>query len=531
LRHPSLRRPDRTEWILVFSLFLAYAWFYQGGGWQQNSRLDQIRALVGTGELRINDYLLYRPDTRDGEVEIRRVAIPGPVGSLESIRNPNSGDLSLRNGNVYPNKAPGISLLAAPAYGLVQGIGSTLGADPDAWRSLTLNAWLATALSVGLVGALGCLIFYRASRALFPEIGPLPHLAAAWTFGLATMMFPFSTMLFDHVPVAVLLLLAFSLLVRARDLSDDDRRARTLAFAGAGAAAGFAVVFNYSAGVAVPLLAAYAWRVGSLRFVTSFIVGGVAPALVLASYHALCFGSPFALPHSYMAQTFRSRESWLGMFSLPDAVVAWKLLFSSHRGLFFTSPVLLLAALGIGRMFSRRETRDEAFLCVAMFGAFLVVNAAFDRWHAGFTFGPRYLIPALPFLALGLAPAFDRLPRLTTGLAVVSAALMLLATAVNPQVPNPEKNPVRYLLLHFAGDRPQGPVSSNDLGVYEGRPYTIYAFGSERVRWNSFNVGEWVWPASRASLVPLILVLGVGVGASLRFPGRSQNSRNDPIKA
>ncbi len=509
-------------------MFLAYVWFHQGGGWQQNSRLDQVRALVGAGELRINDYLLYRPVTRDGELEIRRVALPEPVPSLESVPDPNSGDLSLHDGRVYPNKAPGISLLAAPAYGVVQAVGSRLGADPDAWRSLTVNAWLATALSVGLVGALGCLVFYRASRALFPEIGPLPQLAAAWTFGLGTMMFPFSTMLFDHVPVAILLLLAFTLLVRARDLSDADRRAGTLAFAGAGAAAGFAVVFNYSAGVAVPLLAAYAWRVGSPRLLASFAAGGIAPALVLASYHALCFGSPFALPHAYMAQTFRGRESWLGMFSLPDAMVAWKLLFSSHRGLFFTSPVLAAAALGIGRMFSRRETRDEAILCVAMIAIFLVVNAAFDRWHAGFTFGPRYLIPALPFLALGLAPAFERRPWVTTGLAVVSAAFMLLATAVNPQVPNPEKNPVRYLLRHFAGDRPQGPVSSNDLGVYEGRAYTIYAFGSERVRWNSFNAGEWVWPASRASLLPLLLVLGVGVAASLRISGRPQDSREIP---
>jgi hypothetical protein len=236
----------------------------------------------------------------------------------------------------------------------------------------------------------------------------------------------------------------------------------------------------------------------------------------LGAYHLVCFGGPLSIPYAYQAETFRVGPGWLGVFSLPDPVVAGKLLFSAHRGLFFTSPVLLLSAFGLWQMSRSRETRDEAWLCAAIFAVFLAVNAAFTRWHGGFTFGPRYLIPALPFLALGLAPAFQKLPRATAALAGVSVALMLLATAVNPQVPNPEKNPVGYLLRYFGGELPQGPVSTNDLGVYEGRPYSIYPLGSERVQWNAYNLGEWVWPRSRASLLPLLVVMGAGAAASLR---------------
>jgi hypothetical protein len=511
-----VRLPDRTEWILFLTLFVSYAWFHQGGGWQQNSRFDQVRSLAEAGELRINDYLLYRPVVLGGEVEIRRVPLPDPVVSLESLSAPNTRDLSLRGGSVYPNKAPGVSLLATPAYAAVSRLGAGWGGDPDAWRALTLNAHLTTALFVGLLGAFGCLVFSRTSRALFPEIPASRHVAATWTFGLGTMVFPFSTLLFDHVPVAVFLLAAFGLLVRARGLTDGEGRRRSILFAVSGLVAGLAVACNYSAALALPLIAAYALSVGGPRALLPFVAGGVAPAVGLGAYHGVCFGGPFSIPYAYQAETFRTGSGWLGVFSLPDPVVAGKLLFSAHRGLFFTSPVLLLSALGLWQMSRNRETRHEAWLCAAIVVVFLGVNAAFDRWHGGFTFGPRYLIPALPFLALGLAPAFQKLPRATAALAGVSGALMLLATAVNPQVPNPEKNPVAYLLRHFGGELPQGPVSTNDLGVYEGRLYSIYALGSERVQWNAYNLGELVWPRSRASLLPLLVVMGAGVAASLR---------------
>jgi hypothetical protein len=40
-------------------LLLAAGYFHQGGGWNQNARFNQIRAIVETGSLAIDDYLLY----------------------------------------------------------------------------------------------------------------------------------------------------------------------------------------------------------------------------------------------------------------------------------------------------------------------------------------------------------------------------------------------------------------------------------------------------------------------------------------
>jgi hypothetical protein len=50
----------------------------------------------------------------------------------------------------------------------------------------------------------------------------------------------------------------------------------------------------------------------------------------------------------------------------------------------------------------------------------------------GGTPGPRFLIPVLPFLTLGLAPAYRRFKAITLGLAIPSALTMLAAALTYP---------------------------------------------------------------------------------------------------
>jgi len=40
---PGPRGPERA---IVLTLFVCFAYFFQGGGWNQNSRFDQVRAIV-----------------------------------------------------------------------------------------------------------------------------------------------------------------------------------------------------------------------------------------------------------------------------------------------------------------------------------------------------------------------------------------------------------------------------------------------------------------------------------------------------
>src|SRR5882724_11676173 len=63
---PSLMAPlRRFEWLLFFACFVAFAWFHQGGGWNQNSRFAEVRAIVEEGRFAIDDFLVYKIDPAD----------------------------------------------------------------------------------------------------------------------------------------------------------------------------------------------------------------------------------------------------------------------------------------------------------------------------------------------------------------------------------------------------------------------------------------------------------------------------------
>src|SRR5438270_5858737 len=68
--------------------FVAYAYFYGGGGWNQNANFDLTRAIVERHTFAIDAY--YH----------------------------NTGDISTHAGHIYANKAPGLSLLAAIPYAI-----------------------------------------------------------------------------------------------------------------------------------------------------------------------------------------------------------------------------------------------------------------------------------------------------------------------------------------------------------------------------------------------------------------------------
>jgi hypothetical protein len=157
----------------------------------------------------------------------------------------------------------------------------------------------------------------------------------------------------------------------------------------------------------------------------------------------------------------------------------------------------------------------------------LLMNASFNEWHGGDTFGPRYLMPAMPFFALPLVRSFVRWPCVTATLALLSIAIMLTATAVDPQVPQRYSRPMRDYVLPLLIDRtiPEstaiGPVSANIQGVHDParirRPESL----PSEAAWHAFNIGEFLFPQSRWSLAPLVLALLLGVGVTLRMAHRA----------
>jgi hypothetical protein len=539
--------------MLFVGLWLAYGLFYQGGGWNQNARFAQVRAVVEEGRLRVDDYLVYfgptftgsdwllqRAPIVDGAFRIGsqrfalsweteggpRVALGGTPSATTRLVVPRevavSGDLSFHDGALFPNKAPGVLLPAVAAYLPIHLVEGWLGQSSDRWWILTVNAWLTTALSISLWAALGAVCFYRLLRRLWGE-GPLPCLASALIFGLGTLYFPCATLLQEQALAGTALVMAF-LAVAPSDGSGSPSASR---FVLAGALTAFASGTSYVAALSAACLGVYLAaryrRLGRwLLFVLAFGVGLV-PVLV---YQAECFGTPVATAYSRQDPAFASSGALLGVLQAPRLDHMLMLLVSPFRGLFFNSPVLLAGVAGLVWAWRWRRRRPELLLSGSIFCSLLLFNSAFNGWHGGWTTGPRYLVPGIAFLALGLPLAFRRWPLATTSLGVFSLAMHLLITAVDPQPPlgigasqDPlwRRSPVaEHVLPLFVGRTPPGPwaahyterSSVNPMGITDAWFGHLFPSGSNEARWSSFNAGEFLFPGSRWSLVVVALLAG-----------------------
>ncbi len=619
-----LNSQRRFEWLLFFACFFAFGYFNQGGGWNQNARFAEVRAIVEQGRFAIDDFLIYKwdpasPDTHElvrlplthaeyeWEGERRRLswvdmewnlfpvndAPPAPgVKNVAMVEELNTGDIGYVpwTGHFHPNKPPGTSFLAVPAYFVIYHLERWLGVNPDHWWPLTVNAWLTSVLSVGLISAIGCVLFFRLARA-FAGGAMLPALLATLSFAFGTTFFPFATLLFDHSLTAAFLIMAFYCLWRVRG----EERAPTLLLALAGLCAGIAAITNYLAAVAGMFLGLYALlatlpagsaRRANWRAALFYSLGVVPPFLLICWYGWMCFGSPFTLNTDFQNPLFKVEGGALGMFQMPSMYVAGLISVSPYRGIFFLAPVLIMSFYGLYVWLREKTYVAEARLCLGIFAFFFLVNASFNGYHGGFSAGPRYLVPGLPFLALPLVVAFsrNRFSRILTGaLAIISVVHQTLLTATDAQnslavggharIDDAHRKddfwcqivgeyawpifaygrawPVldaliavrlenRALELEAEGvpeaERPaqiqaleeelrgtiargesspmilgamKGPVSINPIGICDGLlTFTFFPANSVGADWNSFNVGEFLFPQQRRSLLPLLFVTG-----------------------
>jgi hypothetical protein len=242
--------------------------------------------------------------------------------------------------------------------------------------------------------------------------------AAAATFATGTLVAPLAVTMFDHVASAALAFGAFALAWRRRP-------------ALAGLVAGCAAATEYTTALVGLVLAGYVLADG-VRPVGRYALGAVPPLALLGAYDWAAFGSPFHLSYRYVANV-NAADQAAGFFGIHVPYLhAIHLVFVGNRGLLVTSPVLVAAAVGLV-LLTRTHLR-EALACGAVVIAFTVVACGYFKPYGGVSPGPRFFIPALPFLALGLAPAFARFRVATTVLAVASAIATTAVLLTWPKV-------------------------------------------------------------------------------------------------
>jgi hypothetical protein len=210
----------------------------------------------------------------------------------------------------------------------------------------------------------------------------------------------------------------------------------------AGLLAGLAVTFEYPLGLAGIVLFVYALSREQLRLprAATYAGGAILGALPVLAFNQWAFGSPleFAYSNAVAVQGFDGHailglnsDGFFGITS-PKPAAAVDLLFAS-RGLLAITPVIAMAVAGAIAM-RRSPHRAEANVILAVAAVYFLYNCGYWLPFGGGTPGPRFLIPTLPFLGLGLATAWKRWPALTLGLAIPSAVFMVLATITLPLI-------------------------------------------------------------------------------------------------
>ncbi|HEV8267679.1 MAG TPA: hypothetical protein VGR00_05580, partial [Thermoanaerobaculia bacterium] len=253
-------------------------------------------------------------------VEHRSLEIPAPVLSLLL---PAFEDLSVVDGRTFSNKAPGLALVALPAY---------LAARPFAGAP-SPGSLRVTLVAMRLVGStlpaiLLALLFLRAAVRFGAEESRLPVAVFALLF--ATPFFAYGLLLFSHVLVAACLFGAFVALFLPA--SSATARGRELL---AGALLGLAVLSEYPAAVPALVLIACAAARKSLPRLLRIVAGGLPFALLLFAYDAACFGGPFQLSSAHERYAGFQDLAGSGLFgvSLPSATIFARLLLDPSKGL------------------------------------------------------------------------------------------------------------------------------------------------------------------------------------------------------
>jgi hypothetical protein len=342
-------------------------------------------------------------------------------------------DRAERGGHVYSDKAPGQPVWGVPAYAAYR----ALGGSPAARSTQAvgdLGLWSVSAWSAALPAAALGVVMRRLGRRAVPG-RPVAAGAGALSLALGTLLLPFATQLFSHVLAGLLGVAAWAL------AAGGTGRGRWLA---AGALAGAAVTVEYPMILlAAVVVTGAAWRAARAgpggspagritRAVGWVAAGGLPFGLALAAYHWAVFGGPLALPYHF--SQFAAHAQGVVGAQLPEAAALAGVL-AGERGLLTLTPIVAVAVIGLAALLRRPGlARVDA---VAGLVALVVLATLMAGWSGsdfgGASPGPRYVVPALPWLAAGAARAWAaRWWPVTAAAAALATAAMLVATFTLP---------------------------------------------------------------------------------------------------
>jgi hypothetical protein len=392
----QISRERRTEIALFLLLAVCYAYIFpRWADPNQNSRLDMVVAVVEDGTFQIDKYVQ------------------------------NTVDYAKVGEHYYSDKAPGTAFLGIPLYaGLklvldlpiidrlterlanTEAFKATLRAEGSGILKQKVRFALAQVVLTFVISALPSaflgVLLYRLLARFTPSIWA--RLGVVLGYGLLTPAFAYADAFYGHQLSAALLFGAFYLaFVRPAPLSRE-------ALIGIGLLLGYSVITEYPSILMAGILYLYVLdrlsREGNWRRLGWVTLTGALIAAGWMVYNTAVFGGPLALGYSNSELWVTQHHTGFMSLTMPHWEALWGITFGIFRGLFVLSPLLLLSLPGFGLWWRSRERRPEFWVAATSVLSFFLFNASSGMWWGGFAVGPRYLLPALPFLALPIIFVF-----------------------------------------------------------------------------------------------------------------------------
>jgi len=368
--------------------------------------------------------------------------------NVDDITTDSNDDLSFSNGHYYSLKAIGVSLLGVPVYWFIRNFTPLSETYPFSPINIYIVRFFVTTLPFIL---LGVTMFYFIRR-MGADTADSICMVLAYSFG--SIALNHALIFSGHQTAASFCFISFALIFWLKlKIKNGDIINGFYSFI-AGLFAGIGALSDYTAMYIAIILTIYIFSTSIPRHHKMlFILGGVPCIALLALYNFHCFGSPFSFSYTKLSnESFRQGvENGLLGISLPNLNAVFAILFSPSRGLFFVMPVFLYSLFGLLRMIKEKIFLPEAIVIILIFLGYIFINGGFYGWHGGWTYGPRYLVPMLPFLAIPIA--FAPLRSIWFALLLfISIFQVLLSASIFFHVPNDIVNPLFEIIVPFLFD-------------------------------------------------------------------------------
>jgi len=387
----------KTACFVFFILLFCYSYFFpRWADWNQNSRLDQVMAIVDQRVLYIDDY------------------------------RENTGDYAFFEGHYYSDKAPGQAFLGLPVYAAVKALvprswaerlaarldkgtavqdtlrvgGTGIKAD-KVHAALALYALTLVTVSIPsaflgsmLYTCLGCFTSQRKVR-----------LELTLAYGLATVAFPYAQSFVAHQLTAVCLFVAF-LLAFCIKIRGDGGPLRLLIV---GSLLGYSIILDYPMiFIAITVFIYSVIVLKPKRDVLYIIVALIVPGTMAAIYNYSIFHTPLPVAYSYSVLFPQHFNTGFMGFTGPTLRSVWGLTLSPYRGLFYISPFLLFSLPGFILGIRSKPSRVECMILLASVLMLFLFMAGVETWAGGNAVGPRHLCALAPLVIIPICILIEK---------------------------------------------------------------------------------------------------------------------------